>query len=129
MTTPPIAAPPSAAPITHEEWVATARAVAAALAEDAVARDRANRPPFDEAHRLREAGLLTLLIPAELGGGGADWRTAYAVIREIAAGDGSIGQLIGYHYLLSWNVRFFGDSTCITPLVSCVCSSVRYWLS
>ncbi|MDX3232718.1 acyl-CoA dehydrogenase family protein [Streptomyces sp. ME19-01-6] len=101
-----IAAPPTS----HEDWVATARAVAAGLAEDAVARDRANRPPFDEADRLREAGLLTLLIPAELGGGGADWRTAYAVIREIAAGDGSIGQLIGYHYLLSWNVRFFGGA-------------------
>ncbi|MES4905422.1 MULTISPECIES: acyl-CoA dehydrogenase family protein [unclassified Streptomyces] len=110
MTTLPSTAPPPAAPTTHEEWVATARAVAAGLTEDAVARDRANRPPFDEAHRLREAGLLTLLIPAELGGGGADWRTAYAVIREIAAGDGSIGQLIGYHYLLSWNVRFFGSA-------------------
>ncbi|MFF7655678.1 acyl-CoA dehydrogenase family protein [Streptomyces sp. NPDC007983] len=95
-------------PTTHDEWVATARAVAADLATDAVARDQANQPPFDEADRLRKAGLLTLLIPTERGGGGADWRTAYAVIREIAAADGSIGQLIGYHYLLSWNVRFFG---------------------
>ncbi|MFJ2113040.1 acyl-CoA dehydrogenase family protein [Streptomyces sp. NPDC087850] len=94
----------------HDRWVATARTVAAGLAEDAVARDRANLPPFDEIARLREAGLLTLLIPADRGGAGADWRTAYAVIREIAAGDGSIGQLLGYHYLLSWNVRFFGDA-------------------
>ncbi|MFI0773189.1 acyl-CoA dehydrogenase family protein [Streptomyces sp. NPDC021212] len=99
-----------APPTTHDEWVATARAVAADLATDAVARDQANQPPFDEADRLREAGLLTLLIPTGRGGGGADWRTAYAVIREIAAADGSIGQLIGYHYLLSWNVRFFGDA-------------------
>lgn len=97
-------------PATHEQWLATAREVATDLARDAVERDRANRPPHDEAARLRDAGLLTLLIPAERGGGGADWRTAYAVIREIAAGDGSIGQLLGYHYLLSWNVRFFGGA-------------------
>ncbi|WP_245606257.1 acyl-CoA dehydrogenase family protein [Streptomyces himastatinicus] len=78
-------------PATHEQWLATAREVAAGLARDAVERDRANRPPHDEAARLRDAGLLTLLIPAERGGGGADWRTAYAVIREIAAVTGRSG--------------------------------------
>ncbi|CAM5606813.1 Monooxygenase OS=Streptomyces fumanus OX=67302 GN=GCM10018772_28140 PE=3 SV=1 [Streptomyces fumanus] len=56
---------------------------------------------------MREAGLLTLLIPAEHGGGGADWSTAHAVVREIAAADGAIGQLLGGHYVLSWTARFF----------------------
>jgi alkylation response protein AidB-like acyl-CoA dehydrogenase len=82
-----------------------AREAADDLATDAVVRDQAGKPPFDEVSRLREAGLLTLLIPAGLGGGGADWPTAYAVVREIAAADGAIAQLLGSHYFLSCSAR------------------------
>ncbi|GHF01637.1 acyl-CoA dehydrogenase family protein [Streptomyces fumanus] len=88
-------------------WLHIAREVADDLAADAVARDQAGKLPFDEVAQLREAGLLTLLIPAEHGGGGADWSTAHAVVREIAAADGAIGQLLGGHYVLSWTARFF----------------------
>ncbi|MGW0882706.1 acyl-CoA dehydrogenase family protein [Streptomyces sp. NPDC002671] len=90
-------------------WLRVARETADDLATDAVARDHAGKAPFDEVSRLRESGLLTLLIPAELGGGGADWPTAYAVVREIAAADGAIGQLLGCHYFLSWSARFFTE--------------------
>ncbi|MFC9685035.1 acyl-CoA dehydrogenase family protein, partial [Streptomyces sp. NPDC056948] len=90
-------------------WLRVARETADDLATDAVARDHAGKPPFDEVSRLRESGLLTLLIPAGLGGGGADWPTAYAVVREIAAADGAIGQLLGCHYFMSWSARFFTD--------------------
>ncbi|MFF4037087.1 acyl-CoA dehydrogenase family protein [Streptomyces sp. NPDC001816] len=90
-------------------WLRVARETADDLATDAVAREQAGKAPFDEVSRLRESGLLTLLIPAELGGGGADWPTAYAVVREIAAADGAIGQLLGCHYFLSWSARFFTE--------------------
>lgn len=90
-------------------WLRVAREAADDLATDAVAREQAGKPPFDEVSRLREAGLLTLLVPAEFGGGDADWRTAYAVVREIAAADGAIGQLLGSHYFLSWSARFFTE--------------------
>ncbi|GGZ03122.1 monooxygenase [Streptomyces poonensis] len=83
-----------------------AREAADDLATDAVAREQAGKAPFDEVSRLREAGLLTLLTPAASDGGGADWPTAYAVVREIAAADGAIGQLLGCHYFLSWSARF-----------------------
>lgn len=107
-------------------WPRVTREVADDLAADAIARDRAGKPPYDEVARLREAGLPALLTPpAPLGrsrtaaaasdggrsggnGGGADWRTAAAVIREIAAADGSIGELIARHYVLSWSGRLFG---------------------
>lgn len=107
-------------------WPRVTREVADDLAADAIARDRAGKPPYDEVARLREAGLPTLLTPpAFLGNGpgpdpsghvthithgGADWRTAAAVIREIAAADGSIGELIARHYVLSWSSRFFAAS-------------------
>jgi alkylation response protein AidB-like acyl-CoA dehydrogenase len=90
-------------------WLRVAREVADDLATDAVTREQAGKAPFDEVSRLREAGLLTLLIPAESGGGGADWPTAYAVVREIGAADGAIGQLLGCHYFASWSARFLSE--------------------
>ncbi|MFF3611872.1 acyl-CoA dehydrogenase family protein [Streptomyces sp. NPDC002580] len=89
-------------------WLRVAREAADDLATDAAAREQAGKVPFDEVSRLREAGLLTLLVPAASGGGG-DWHTAYAVVREIAAADGAIGQLLGCHYFLSWSARFFTE--------------------
>ncbi|MBN6039462.1 acyl-CoA dehydrogenase family protein [Amycolatopsis sp. 195334CR] len=95
----------STPPADSAGWVARASEVAAVLAADAVERERAGRTPHAEVRLLKDAGLVTLLGPAEHGGGGQDWTTAYRVIREIAAGDGSIGQLIGYHYLWAWAAR------------------------
>lgn len=44
----------------------------------------------------------------EHGGAGREWPTAYHVIRAVATGDGSIGQLLGYHYLWNWAARPVG---------------------
>ncbi|MBC2908266.1 acyl-CoA dehydrogenase family protein [Streptomyces cupreus] len=90
-------------------WLRVARETADDLATDAVAREHAGKAPFDEVSRLREAGLLTLLVPAGLGGGGATWPTAYAVVREIAAADGAIGQLLGCHYVMAFSARLFAE--------------------
>lgn len=85
-------------------WVGVAHKVAARLAVDALERDRAGAEPLAEAALLREAGLPALLHPASAGGGGATWATALRVVREVAAGDGSIGQLLGYSYVNSANL-------------------------
>ncbi|MET7455908.1 acyl-CoA dehydrogenase family protein [Streptomyces sp. NPDC005574] len=89
------------------DWLHIARETADDLATDAAEREQAGKAPREEVARLRESGLLTLLAPAEQGGGGADWRTAYAVVRTVAAADGAIGQLLGHHYFLSFSARFF----------------------
>lgn len=96
------------APATAREWIARAAEVAAVLATDAAARDRACATPYAEVRLLKDAGLVTLLGPTEHGGGGQDWTTAYRVIREVAKADGSIGQLLGYHYLWFWAARLVG---------------------
>ncbi|WP_458248196.1 acyl-CoA dehydrogenase family protein [Streptomyces sp. MAI_2237] len=88
------------------DWALIAREVADDLATDAVEREQAGKAPLDEVTRLRDAGLLSLLVPAEHGGGGADWRTAYTVVRTVAAADGAIGHLLGSHYFLSSSSRF-----------------------
>lgn len=84
----------------------TARDVADDLAADAIVRDQAGKPPTDETARLREAGLPAALTPPGPDRG-ADWGTACAVIREIAAADGSVGDVLARHYVHTWSGRFY----------------------
>lgn len=98
----------SPAPQTGEEWVRRAEEVAAILEVDVVERDRALATPHDEVRLLKQAGLVTLLGPTAHGGAGQPGDVAYRVVRRVAEGDGSIGQLLGYHYLWSRLPAFFG---------------------
>ncbi|MEX0168348.1 acyl-CoA dehydrogenase [Streptomyces sp. LMG1-1-1.1] len=95
-------------PADDEIWPRVTRELADDLAVDALARDRAGKAPFDEVARLQEAGLPALLTAPGPTRRGADWRAACAVVREIAAADGSVGELLAHHYALSWSSRFFG---------------------
>jgi alkylation response protein AidB-like acyl-CoA dehydrogenase len=93
------------APKDAQGWIERAAEVAAVLATDAAARDKAGATPHAEIRLLKDSGLVTLLGPVEHGGAGQDWTTAYRVVREVAKADGSIGQLLGYHYLWNWAAR------------------------
>lgn len=95
----------AARPQNSAEWIARAQEVADILAVDAVERDRANATPHAEVQLLKASGLVTLLGPREHGGAGETWDTAYKVIRAVARGDGSIGQVLGYHLLWAWAAR------------------------
>lgn len=97
-----------ATPTNPEGWIQRARDVAGQLAVDAVTRDRALAVPEAEVRLLKDSGLVTLLGPVEHGGAGQDWTTALRVVRAVSAGDGSIGQLLGYHYLWAWAARLVG---------------------
>lgn len=71
------------------------------LRVSAHARERANPPPFAEIELLRQGGLLEALEPREFGGGELSWPQALRIVREIASGETSITQLLGYHYPIS----------------------------
>ena len=79
-------------------WLDVARRVADALAVDVIERDQRGDPPFAEVGLLREAGLLPLLVPSELGGHGEPYRTGLEVVRIIARVDASIAHLLAYHW-------------------------------
>ena len=89
----------------HDRWVAVADQVAAQLAVDVVARDRAGAAPYEEVKLLRNAGLLPLLVPTRSGGHGGSWLTAFEVVSRVGRVDTSIGHVLGYHYLHSWRTR------------------------
>lgn len=77
----------------------SAQELAARLKASAVERDRAGALPFAEIDWLRQSKLLQLLVPAAAGGADGYWSQAVAATRIVAAADGSIGHLLGYHYL------------------------------
>jgi alkylation response protein AidB-like acyl-CoA dehydrogenase len=90
-------------------WTEIAESVADRLATDALDRDRVGLDPTVELDLLRDAGLATLLHPAELGGGGGHWETAALVVRILSRADASVAQLLGYHYINAASVVFYGS--------------------
>lgn len=95
-------------PVTPEEFFARAEQVSELLHADEAIRDRGNVVPYRQVQLLKDAGLVTLLGPKSAGGAGLTWKEAYKIIRIIARGDGSLGQLIGYHYLWFWAAALVG---------------------
>jgi hypothetical protein len=97
-------------PTSTEGWLERARQVSEILATDAAARDIENKSPRAEVSLLKSAGLLKVLGPKYIGGGGQSWEIGYKVIREVAKGDGSLGMLLGYHLLWSTTANVVGTN-------------------
>lgn len=91
--------------------MARARAVAALVATTALARDVAAASPVQEVQWIKAAGLLGLQGPRSEGGGDADWATVLDVVSEFAKVDGSIANILGWHYDYFWLFRSFGTQT------------------
>lgn len=97
------------APGEVQHWLAAADRVNEELAESVVERDRRRELPLWETDLLRTHGLSGLLIPAEYGGGGAQWSTHFAVTERLAAVDGSIAQIYAYHGCHMADIAFYGE--------------------
>ncbi|KAF5856114.1 hypothetical protein ETB97_007854 [Aspergillus alliaceus] len=78
-------------PTTTAGWLERARKVSNILAPDASARSKEQKTPRAEVALLKSSSLTKVLGDVKYGGGGESWETGYQVIREVAAGDGSIG--------------------------------------
>ncbi|MGW0804002.1 SfnB family sulfur acquisition oxidoreductase [Nonomuraea sp. NPDC002799] len=83
---------------TDEEAVEVARELARDFAPGAARRDAERILPVAEIEALSESGLLGITVPAAHGGAGVRTATLGAVIRELAAADGSIGQIPQNHF-------------------------------
>ncbi|MQS06817.1 acyl-CoA dehydrogenase [Streptomyces alkaliphilus] len=90
-------------------WDRVVRDLADDLAMDAVERDRAGAPPFDETARLRESGLLAALTVPPGTERDPSWEDACAVVRAIAVADSSVAELLARHHVLSRAGHFLGS--------------------
>jgi alkylation response protein AidB-like acyl-CoA dehydrogenase len=81
------------------DYVARASLLAANFAERAVAHDRDASFPFENFEDLSQAGLLSLTVPAALGGGGAGAGEAARVLGIIGKADPSTALVLSMHYI------------------------------
>lgn len=81
------------------DWLEVARGIGAEFAATVAERHRSRQLPHAELRRLKDSGLTALLIPDERGGAGASFSTALQIVRELAAADGSVATLLGYHFI------------------------------
>jgi alkylation response protein AidB-like acyl-CoA dehydrogenase len=91
-------------------YFAKAAALSKELAASAVERDRIAGIPHLEIQKLREAGLLPLLVPHAYGGIGATWVEGLRIVRELSKADGSTGQLYANQLILSTLGQVAGTS-------------------
>jgi alkylation response protein AidB-like acyl-CoA dehydrogenase len=107
--------------------IAAAEVLASDFAATAIQRDRTGGTPKRERDLLRASGLLTLTIPAELGGGGASWATALRTVRAIARADGSLAHVFGFQHLLLATVRLFGTRAQFGSLARATVEGRWFW--
>lgn len=88
---------------------AKAEEISADLARHGAELDAEGRPPIAEIERLKKDGLLNALHPVEIGGGGLDWVDGLRLVRILARGESSIGQLLGYHFVNSQYIYWAAD--------------------
>lgn len=91
------------------EVLQRAEALAAALADTAVARDKTGGHAPDARQRIRDSGLLTLTIARVLGGQGASWPVFYRVLRRLAEADSALAHVFGFHHLQLASISLFGS--------------------
>jgi alkylation response protein AidB-like acyl-CoA dehydrogenase len=113
---------------TREGLFARAEEISADLLRRAADLDREGRPPLGEIVKLKNAGLLNALHATEIGGGGLDWVDGLRLVRILARGESSIGQLLGYHFVnsqyIAWAIE---DATRANALSRETVANSLYW--
>lgn len=81
------------------DYVGRALVLALGFAERAAGHDRDGSFPFENFRELSEAGLLSLTVPAALGGAGASVKLAVRIVGIIAKADPSTALVLSMHYI------------------------------
>lgn len=107
--------------------LAIADDLARQLAATAVERDRVGGHAAHERESIRASGLLTLSVPAEFGGQGADWTTVNAVVRRLARADSALAHLFGFHHLQLAGVQLYGTAQQQRELFTATVRDKLFW--
>lgn len=110
---------------------ATRPAVVRALIENfgssAAERDVAGGTAKKERDLIRRSGLLSLTIPADLGGAGSDLNEALTITRRIAAVDPALAHLFAFHHLMLTSLRLYGPKEQWAPLFERTARESLFW--
>jgi alkylation response protein AidB-like acyl-CoA dehydrogenase len=101
--------------------------LARSFAETAAVRDGRGGTARTERDQIRASGLLTLVVPEALGGWGASWATALAVVRRLATADSALAHLLGFQYLMLATARLFGHEAQWSRLLSETAQRNWFW--
>nr|WP_276583909.1 acyl-CoA dehydrogenase family protein [Pseudomonas sp. RIT-PI-AD] len=101
--------------------------MAARFAETAAERDARGGTPKAERDALRDSGLLSLIIPREYGGLGADWTATLEIVRTFARVDSSIAHVFGFQHLLLATVRLFAKPEQWQPWFELTARNQWFW--
>ncbi|MBN8950870.1 MULTISPECIES: acyl-CoA dehydrogenase family protein [unclassified Rhizobium] len=112
---------------TRGDLFARAEEIAADLSGRAAELDREGRPPLGEIVKLKNAGLLNALHEPQIGGGGLDWVDGLRLVRILARGESSVGQLLGYHYVNSQYIYWAFDEVRAQEFGSKTVANSLYW--
>lgn len=112
---------------TREDLFTRAEEISVDLSKRAAELDREGRPPLGEIVKLKNAGLLNALHEPQIGGGGLDWVDGLRLVRILARGESSIGQLLGYHYVNSQYIYWAFDEARAQELGGKTVANSLYW--
>jgi alkylation response protein AidB-like acyl-CoA dehydrogenase len=104
-----------------------ATALAASLAETAVARDQAGGHAAAEREQIRASGLLSLTIPREHRGHGAAWPEFFRVVRTLAREDSALAHVFAFHHLQLATVRLYGSQEQQARLLGETAAQHLFW--
>jgi alkylation response protein AidB-like acyl-CoA dehydrogenase len=104
-----------ASTLTSRTWTARAEELAAKIAPLAARHDQDDSFVAEAYAMLKDAGLFKAHVPAELGGGGADYAEVCAIVRTLAKACGSTGLAFSMHChlvaLAAWRWKHEGAPT------------------
>ncbi|WP_419716478.1 acyl-CoA dehydrogenase family protein [Acinetobacter bereziniae] len=96
-------------PVLNLSALDIAKELAKQFAQTAAERDKAGGNPKFERDLIRKSGLLSLAIPQQYGGQGADWKTIFQTVQTIAQVDSSLAHVYAFHHLLITTVQLFAQ--------------------
>ena len=110
-----------------DDPIGLAMALAARLAATAAERDQQGGHAAAEREWIRASGLLTLSVPIEFGGQGADWSTVYQVVRILAQADSALAHVFAFHHLQLASIALFGTREQQRRLLGATVSDRLFW--
>ena len=111
----------------HQSPIDIAQRLAETFATTAAERDKQGGNPKHERDLIRQSGLLSLSIPQEFGGQGADWNTIFKTIQTIANVDSSLAHVYGFHHLLIATVQLFAQKKQYQPWFEQTAKDNLFW--